>query len=45
MFGIKKDFETLRRGGLGVSKAIETLPPTKNLGRFLGGENTRLLWL
>ena len=44
MFGRKKDFETLRRGCVGVPKAIEIMPPKKNLGRCLRGENTRLVW-
>ena len=34
----------MRRGGVGVSNSIEIMPPENNLGRFLGGENTRLVW-
>ena len=29
------DFETLRRGGVGVSKAIETMPPKKKPKKML----------
>ena len=44
LFGIKIDLESLRTGGVGMSKAIETMQPKRKLGRCLGGENTRLVW-
>ena len=44
LFRREMDFETLSRGGVGVPKDIEIIPPKQNLGRCLGGVNTRLVW-